>query len=240
MGPEKKEKRMQQWKVPETVKIRELLSLMEARRTVRGYKPDPVPDGAIEQILEAGRLAPCGANQQPWQFIVVKEPGMRKKLVEAIAHGLDVDRTQEEFRPVGYRHLNPRKPYCSQAPVFIVVCGDVRTQEAYPLAYHRDWIFIESLAAATMSIHLAATALGLGTMWQSVTPYMETEIKHLLDIPEPYVIPNVAPIGYPKTVVGEKDAKDLEEIVHWERYDQARFKENQEFHEHSRIHFEHL
>ena len=240
MGPEKKEKRMQQWEIPETVKIRELLSLMEARRTVRGYKPDPVPDGAIEQILEAARLAPSGANQQPWQFIVVKESQARKKLVDVLSEGLEADRRQEETRPEGHRHLNPRRPYCSQAPVFIVVCGDPRAQEAYPLAYHRNRIFIESLAAATMSIHLAATALGLGTMWQSVTEHMETHLKKLLDIPQVYVIPNLAPIGYPKTVVGEKDAKDLEEIVHRERYNRARFKEDREFREYSRIHFEHL
>lgn len=51
----------------------ELLDLIRNRRSIRMWKPDPVPDEYIETILEAGRWAMSGANGQPWEFIVIKD-----------------------------------------------------------------------------------------------------------------------------------------------------------------------
>src|SRR5581483_11800235 len=48
--------------------------------SVRKLKPDPIPDGSIEKILEAGRWAMSGANSQPWEYIVVKDPKVKKDL----------------------------------------------------------------------------------------------------------------------------------------------------------------
>ncbi len=53
--------------------IDDLLKLMKERRSIRAYKPDPVPEEYVEEILEAGRWAPSSANSQPWDFIVVKD-----------------------------------------------------------------------------------------------------------------------------------------------------------------------
>ena len=58
-----------------------LLSLVEERRSCRRFKPDPIPDELVHQIIEVARWAPSGANSQPWDFIVVKEKELRQKIV---------------------------------------------------------------------------------------------------------------------------------------------------------------
>ena len=59
------------------------LEAILSRRSVRKYKPDPIPDEHLAQILEAGRQAPSGGNRQPWHFIVVKDPAVRQAVAQA-------------------------------------------------------------------------------------------------------------------------------------------------------------
>jgi nitroreductase len=57
-----------------------LLALVQRRRSVRRFRPDSVPDEYIERIIEVARRAPSGFSMQPWEFFVVREPGLRKLL----------------------------------------------------------------------------------------------------------------------------------------------------------------
>ena len=56
-----------------------LLELVKTRRSIRRFKPEPVPDEYINRIIEAARWAPSGFNSQPWEFVVVKKPELRAK-----------------------------------------------------------------------------------------------------------------------------------------------------------------
>jgi nitroreductase len=58
----------------------DFMEVVRQRRSIRRYKPDPVPDEILNQILEAARLAPSGGNRQPWHFIVVKDPEKKRRL----------------------------------------------------------------------------------------------------------------------------------------------------------------
>jgi len=58
----------------------ELLNFLISRRSIRRFKPDPVPDELILKILDVARYAPSARNSQPWVFIVVKDPEVKKKL----------------------------------------------------------------------------------------------------------------------------------------------------------------
>src|SRR6184192_1030159 len=60
-----------------------LLKLVKTRHSVRKFKPDPIPDDTIEKILEVARWAMSGANSQPWEFIVVTDPKIKKELRDA-------------------------------------------------------------------------------------------------------------------------------------------------------------
>jgi nitroreductase len=58
----------------------DLFETVERRRSIRKFRPNPIPDRDLKKILEAGRLAPSGGNRQPWSFIVVRKPETKKKL----------------------------------------------------------------------------------------------------------------------------------------------------------------
>ena len=68
-----------------------LIELLRRRMSVRRLKPDPLPEGAIEKILEAGRWAMSGANGQPWEYIVVMDPNIKQKLFDHYQKELDCD-----------------------------------------------------------------------------------------------------------------------------------------------------
>jgi len=80
---------------------RELLKVIYGRRSVRSYEKKPVPDEVLKDILEAGRLAPSAHNRQPWHFIVVRDPEIKRKLV-----------------------FISWNSFIEEAPVLIVGCGD--------------------------------------------------------------------------------------------------------------------
>jgi hypothetical protein len=120
----------------------------------------------------------------------------------------------------GFRH----------APVHIVILGDPRVKEAYPIRTKLEKAeshFITGLANATLLIHLAATSLGLASQYVSDanSPYMETMLKVLLQIPEPLRIYHLVPIGYAKGLVAAPPRRELEEILHYEKYDVAKYRD---------------
>ena len=111
-----------------------------------------------------------------------------------------------------------------RAPVHIVILGDPRVKESYPIRTKLEKAeshFITGLANATLLIHLAATSLGLASQYVSDanSPYLETMLKVLLKIPEPLRIYHLVPIGHAKGPVAAPPRRTLEEIVHSETYD---------------------
>ena len=79
-----------------------LLELVKKRRSIRRFKPDPIPDESIDKIIEVARWAPSGFNMQPWEFVVVKKPELRNKIVEYIktywAQSKSMEATRESWQ----------------------------------------------------------------------------------------------------------------------------------------------
>src|SRR5215208_6743005 len=129
--------------------IEQLTALARDRRSIRGFQRDrDVPEALIRQIIEVARWAPSGGNGQPWEFVVVRDGTIR-------------------MTGAGFR----------DAPVHIVVVGDPRVNESYPVRTREDKgerHFITGLANATLLLHLAATSLGLASQYVSDagSPYM--------------------------------------------------------------------
>ena len=73
------------------------LELVKKRRSVRRFKPDPVPDEDIEKIIDAARWAPSGFNTQPWEFVVVREKELKDKIIDAVEeHWLRINPKREK------------------------------------------------------------------------------------------------------------------------------------------------
>ncbi|MFC1930525.1 nitroreductase family protein [Chloroflexota bacterium] len=226
------------------MEINEFLKLVRKRRSIRRFKPDAVPDEYIDKIIEAARWAMSGANSQPWEFIIVKDPKMRENiatlLLEEAKETYSVESTRvEELRHPAFVDPPTELPGFKDAPVIIVLCGDPRTFQASVLATHLfagdGNSFYKGLGNATQIIHLAVTALGLGSQWVSIHAYIEGKLKALLGVPDMFTIQTIIPIGYPAYQPPPPYRRKLSEIMHFDRYEQSKFRTDKEIKDYIRL-----
>jgi len=209
------------------------LELVRARRSIRGFKQDPIPDEYIEKIIEAARFAPSGANSQPWEFLVIKDQVTKDRIAALVGEWGDcvrkVEMTRAEELRFGAVVAPSREPAYKSAPVFILVCGDPRTKEAYPLLTmltRSDSHFASSLASAFLYMTLAATSLGLGSQWVSATasPYVKPLLQELLDIPDRMEIYDMLVVGYATSQPKPRFVRERADMVHYGRFDRTRYR----------------
>jgi len=199
----------------------EVYDAIQKRRSVRQYRPDKIPEGILNKLLSAMRLAPSGGNRQPYKFIVIQSDETKKKVAAACRW--------YPARPNG-------QEFISEAPVVIVACGS--DKEAVIRYYQDDKAFLAlgeaiadklgldtlayqslmplDLAIALDHLTLMATAEGLGTCW--VAALDERELKQLLSVPEDWKVLAVMPIGYPISWPQPRPRKPLDQIVCYEKY----------------------
>jgi 5,6-dimethylbenzimidazole synthase len=218
------------------MKYDDFIEIVRNRRNIRQFKPDPIPDGYVEKILEAGRWAMSGGNAQPWEFIVIRSRETINKIIELFMPVQEMYRDIEKTRMPELRHplySRPERftPAFKNAPVIIVVCGDTRTFQTSVLATgffvsegSADAVFHKSLACATQNLHLAATTLGLGSQWFSVSYPWEAKLKALLGVPDEFKIGSLVTIGYPAYRPTTVYRRELQEIVHYEKYDISKYR----------------
>jgi nitroreductase len=146
------------------------LELLSARRSIRQYTGQEVSNEEITQVLKAAMAAPSAGNEQPWEFVVVR------------------DRAKLDRIPTFHPHALMLK----HAPVAILVCGDLNRE------VHKGY-WVQDCSAATQNLLLAVQALGLGGVWVGVYPKEErvNGFRQLLGIPEHVVPFALIPIGHP-------------------------------------------
>ena len=218
--------------------IDELIGFLKSRRSIRKFKPDPIPDECIAKMIESARWAPSGANAQPWEFIIVKDPQTRAEMAEVYERcHLEEYFCIENTRVEGVRHHKFKAsakdlPGFKDAPVLIVVCGDRRMLQASTLAARfigtegggGDATYLKGVSNATFCLHLAAASLGLGSQWVSVTTQYEQLLKPLLEVPAILQIHTIVPLGYPDYEPLPPYRREPEEFVHYEKYDLSKFR----------------
>jgi len=168
----------------------DVFEAIRSRYSVRGYKPDPVSDEALHQVLEAARQAPTAANRQPFRIIVVHTTG----------------REDELSRIYG-------RPWFLQAPLvvaFIAVPG-----EAWRRMDDKPYDEVDATIAMDHLV-LAATALGLGTCW--IAAFDPAAVREVLGLPDDVEPIALTPLGYPDKARAATDRRSLEELVRYERW----------------------
>lgn len=165
--------------------------LIQKRQSVRAYKPDPVEDDKLQQVLEAARLAPTAANRQPVRVVVVKTAGRAAELGRVYS-----------------------AKWFAKAPYVLCVCGIpgegwTRRQDGK--------CYVDVDAAIVMDhIVLMATELGLGTCWiGAFNPDAAREVLGLPDGVEPLLF---TPLGYPDDQPRPKTRKPLDDLVKYEHW----------------------
>ena len=172
----------------------DLLEAIKGRRSIREFKPDPVKDEDLKRILEAGRWAPSAGNCQPSEFVVVKDPTVKRRLATAALE----------------------ETFIAEAPVVIVVCANVpRTSWRYGRR-GEELYCIQDTAAATQNMLLAAYSLGYGTCW--VGAFDDDAVAEVIRVP-PGVRPvAIIPLGRPAERPSPPSRRPLSEIVHENKF----------------------
>jgi nitroreductase len=226
-----------------TEDYKQLLDVITRRASIRKLKPDPVPEEYIMAILEAAHWAMSGANAQPWEFIVVKDPQVKKDLFKAYSEiNQDFIYWMEQQREFELRHPSFQMTHeeavqrqrqsqgWSEAPVLIVILGDGRRQWATvqgAMTYDRGQTHLtDGLANAETLIHLAAKALGLST--QHTTIHIADPFKRILGVPDLIRLHDIIPVGYADVEPMRGVRRDLSEMVHYDRYDMSKYMTNQQ------------
>lgn len=174
----------------------DFLDLVKTRYSVRKYKPDPVPEDDLKTCLEAARLAPSASNSQPWEFIVIKKPEIRKKIAEST-----------------FSKLISFNKFALQAPVIVAVImtkGHVFAQAGAGLQ-GTPYNLID-IGIATEHFCLQAAERGLGTCMLGW--FNEKKVRKLLEIPKSKKIALLITVGYPADSPKPKKRKEMNAIVH--------------------------
>ncbi len=186
---------------------------------MRHFRPDPVPDALIREILEAGICAPSPGNSQGWDFVVVRELPLRHELAGMLREGVRplLPPASAVSHPSKRRLLESAHHLVDHAldvPVWVLVCG----RPVYPAsAPSVDWI-ASAVYPAAQNILIAARGLGLGATFTTWHMPSEPAVRSLLAIPEDARIAVTIPIGWPARGFGPVRRKPLDEVAHWERW----------------------
>lgn len=191
------------------------------RRTVREFRPDPVPEETVRRVLEAGLRAPSNAHLKPWQFILLRDRGRRRR---AIVEGLrardlknpeEIERFLERFsdetlKDVYRRSLPLQLTMMLEAPELLVVCYRMK-----PLAECRTLFELNPLASVWMCIENVMLAMAAeGLFGCTYTPYDAAGLKGILGVPDGWEVAAVIPIGYPRTPPGPNKPEDVGRRLH--------------------------
>lgn len=164
------------------------MKVMEAilkRRSIRQFTKQPIAKDDLTTLLRAAMMAPTARNCQEWEFVLVRDKNTFKKIM----------------------HVHPYAKMLEQADCALIVCGNTQRE-------HAPGYWMADCGAATQNILLAATSLGIGSVWLGVYPNEERMhgLAQILGLPE-YVKPlNIIALGYPNEQKEDVDRFDPDKI----------------------------
>ncbi len=198
--------------------------LASSRRSVRSFEPGAeLPRKTLENIADAGRWAPSGANSQPWEICVVEEPSRVREVASVMAS--QADRLNEHCK--GFPHVH-KKHWVHDSVALMVVFVDARWADTFPTALEPElddteykenrWnILLVSVGAAIQNLQLATTAVGLSSAWLSGggEPQTAQALRELLGFPATHTPYGIVPIGWPRRRAESRWRRPIEEVIHW-------------------------
>ncbi|MEM2906317.1 MAG: nitroreductase family protein [Candidatus Bathyarchaeia archaeon] len=175
----------------------DLFDAVKGRRSIRMFKPEPVPREKLMMALDAARWAPSAGNCQPWVFIIVEDASAKRELAEAALGQV----------------------FIAEAPVVVVVCADMERSAARYGERGRRFYCLLDAAAATQNLLLAAHALGLGACW--VGAFHDQRVADRLMLPPSIRAIAIVPIGVPAEQRIPVGRRPLEESLHYGKYQRS-------------------
>lgn len=188
----------------------DVIEAIRTRRSIRRYQNTPVSDEVLHQVLEAARLSPSWANTQCWQLIVVRDSQLKTGLAATL-----ITRPSEDgsgTRP------NAAAEALIQAPIVVVACAEMGKSGYFhgrASTDKGDWYMFDT-ALAMHSLVLAATSLGLGTVFIGL--FDAAKAASLLGVPDGFTVVALTPLGYPDQELQPRPRRELGEIIFSDRF----------------------
>ena len=192
-------------------------SPIQSRRSIRRYQDTPLPSALVEAVVQAGALAPSSKNRQPWYFVAVTGSS-KGELLEVMSQGLIRERSAP-LLPGSAPFLSGAEhtlAVMAQAPVILLAVNPLGMALDRPLSPEErvsELCNTQSLGAAMENMALAATELGLGSLWICDTFFAQAELTAWLDVPGQLLA--AMTLGYPAEEPPARPRKALEEIREW-------------------------
>jgi nitroreductase len=206
----------------------DFFEVVHTQRSIRKFRPDPVPDEALWKMIDAAIRAPSGGNTQPWAFLILRDDARRNVLAEAvrsISGDLESGLAEAEKLPtesarrmrrasVAFRHD------VASAPVIIIPCLVNPTSPSKDI----DSLWAgSSVYGAVQNMMLAARAQGLGTVLTTFNIALEDFIRKEFGVPEGSRPVAVIPVGYADGQnFGPTTRKPVESVTYWDRWGATR------------------
>ena len=171
----------------------DLIECIEGRTSIRAFRPDPVDDSIVTEMLRMANLAPSAGNLQARDFIIVKNARVKKQLAEA-AYGQD---------------------FVGTAPVVVVFCANMKRIAHYG-ERGMTLYCIQDTAAAVQNSMLFLHGKGLSSVW--VGAFDEERVREILEIPSEARPVAILPIGYPSERGIKRRRLPQEQITHREKW----------------------
>ena len=163
--------------------------LSQSRRSIRGFKQQNISKEDLAKLLEAAQSAPSAGNCQPWHFFVISDTAVMTEI----------------------RNKSCKQEFILTAPLFIVVCADIKRSEARYAERGRNLYCIQDTAAAIQNILLCAKSLGLGTCWCGA--FDEKALSEVLRLEQDMRPVAIIPVGYPLNENATSKRRPIQEIV---------------------------
>ena len=204
-----------------TTSNRMSMSLGEAiftQRAIRRFKPDPIPEEDLQDMMEAAIRAPSGGNTQPWHWILVRDAEIRRQFGELYKEAWWAKRRDAGIN--GPEDIPPGKGVTQsamrlademgEAPCIAILCAT--SKGAGPR---------ESVIPAAQNLLLAARSFGVGGTITTLHPIVEERVGRLLGIPEAAQIVYAIPMGVPRGEFGGAQRSPLAEVCSYDRWERS-------------------
>jgi F420 biosynthesis protein FbiB-like protein len=192
-------------------------AFLRSRRSIRRFKPDPVPDPVIRKLITTATYAPSAHNRQPWRFVVVGSSDARTRLADGITERFarDMAADGEPQEKIDERTARSRRRI-HEAPAVILLCRDTDAVDPQPDATRRQAesaMGMQSVALAGLQLLLAAHAQGLAGTWVCWPLFAPQEISAVLELPATWEPQAMVFLGHADEQPKPKELRGLDEVA---------------------------
>jgi F420 biosynthesis protein FbiB-like protein len=193
-----------------------LLDWTRGRRSIRRYRPDPLPDGLLERLLDAARFAPSAHNRQPWRFAVLDRTA-KARLADAMGARLRADRLADGDPPDDIeRDVERSRARIAGAPAVIVACCTLADMDRYSDPRRADaerTMAVQSTAMAVQNMLLLAHAEGPAACWMCAPLFCPDAVRAALGLPDDWLPQALVTLGYPAAAGRRRERRAVAEFV---------------------------